>query len=150
MLSTHTIRAYARSLATFSLALVFAVATLPALAQQQGSTPTPSVPAAPYGYPYGHMMWGGPWGGSGRGPFLIFGPIVAVLVIIGLMAIFVWLVRWATHGHPFLGRGFHHGVCPYCGGPGRGRAALDILDERLAKGEIEKTEFEEKRKLLGR
>ena len=148
MLSTHTIRAYARSLAAFTLALVFAVATLPALAQQQGSTPTPSVPTAPYGYPYGHMMWAG--GGSGRGPFLIIGPIVAVLAIIGLMAIFVWLVRWATRGHPFLGHGFRHGGCPYCGGPGRGRAALDILDERLAKGEIEKTEFEEKRKLLGR
>ena len=148
MLSTHTIRAYARSLAAFTLALVFAVATLPALAQQQGSTPTPSVPTAPYGYPYGHMMWAG--GGPGRGPFLIIGPIVAVLAIIGLMAIFVWLVRWATRGHPFLGHGFRHGGCPYCGGPGRGRAALDILDERLAKGEIDKTEFEEKRKLLGR
>lgn len=36
------------------------------------------------------------------------------------------------------------------GGPGGGRAALDILDERFARGEIEKAEFEEKRKLLGR
>ena len=59
-----------------------------------------------------------------------------------------------TRGYPFYGgHGFHHGHgggCPCCGGHGRGRAALDILDERFAKGEIEKAEFEEKRKLLGR
>jgi uncharacterized membrane protein len=30
------------------------------------------------------------------------------------------------------------------------QTALDILDERFARGEIEKAEFEEKRKLLGR
>ncbi len=151
MPSMQTIRAHAKSLAAFAVGLVFIVAALPALAQQQGSTPTPSVPT-PNGYPYGHMMWGGPWSGPGGGPghFGIGGPIVAVLAIIGLMAIFVWLVRLATRGHPFLGHGFRHGGCPWCGGPGRGRAALDILDERLAKGEIDKTEFEEKRKLLGR
>lgn len=33
---------------------------------------------------------------------------------------------------------------------GRGRAAFDILEERFARGEIDKAEFEEKRKLLGR
>ncbi len=74
-----------------------------------------------------------------------------LLAIIGMMVIFVWLVRWATRGYPFYGHGHHfHGGCPCCGGPGRSRAAHDILDERFAKGEIDKAEFEEKRKLLGR
>jgi hypothetical protein len=66
------------------------------------------------------------------------------------MTIFVWLVRWATRGNPFYGHyGFRHlhRGCPWCGGPDRGRAALDILEERFARGEIEKAEFEDKRKL---
>ncbi len=136
MLSTDTIRAHAKSLAALAVLLVFAVAAQSALAQQQEQ-------AAPYGY--GHVIWG--WH-----PFMIVGPIFVLLAIIGIMVIFVWLVRWATQGYPFYGHGFHHvhGGCPHCGGPGRGRAALDILDERFAKGEIDKAEFEEKRKLLDR
>ena len=148
MLSTDTIRAHAKSVAAFAVLLVFAVAALPALAQQQEQAAT-NVPAVPYGYgPY--MMWGGP--GWGWHPFMVIGPIFVVLAIIGMMVIFVWLVRWATRGYPFYGHGFHHGHggCPCCGGPGHSRAALDILDERFAKGEIDKAEFEEKRKLLGR
>jgi putative membrane protein len=143
MLSTDTIRAHAKPLAAFAVSLVFAVAALPALAQQQEQA-APKVPAAPYGY--GHMMWGA-WAGA---PFMIFGLIFVLLAIIGMMVIFVWLVRWATRSYPFYGHGLHHfhGGCSWCGG--RGRAALDILDERFARGEIDKAEFEEKRKLLGR
>jgi putative membrane protein len=148
-LSTNMIRAHAKRLAAFAVLLVFAVAA-PALAQQGQTTPT--APAEQYGYGYHHYgyMSGGP--GWGWHPFMIVGPIFVVLAIIGLMVIFVWLVRWATRGYPFCGHGFHHGHggCPCCGGQGRGRAALDILDERFAKGEIEKAEYEEKRKLLGR
>jgi len=138
-----TIRAYANPIAVFAVSLAFAIAALPpAFAQQQGQAGTPSVPTPPYGY--GPHMWGGPH------PFMIVGPIVVALAIIGVMVIFVWLVRWATRGYPFYG-GFHHGRggCPYCG-HGHGRTALDILDERFARGEIEKAEYEEKRKLLGR
>ena len=149
MLSTDTIRAYAKPLAAFAVSLVFAVAALPALAQQQGQA-APNVPVAPYGY--GHMLWGGQ--GWGWHPFMVVGPVFVLLfvllAIIGMMVIFVWLVRWATRGYPFYGHGFHHGHggCPCCGG--HGRAAIDILDERFAKSEIDKAEFEEKRKLLGR
>ncbi len=137
MLSTETIRANAKHFASFAVSLLFSLASLSALAQQSA---VPNVPAPP---PYGHMLCGGPWG-----PHLIVG----LLAIVGAMAIFVWLVRLATRGYRCHGSGFHHfhGGCPVCGGPDRGRAALDILEERFAKGEIEKTEFEEKRKLLGR
>jgi uncharacterized membrane protein len=69
------------------------------------------------------MMWGGPWGWH---PFMIVGPIFVVLAIIGIMVIFVWLVRWATRGYPFYDQGLHY--------PSQRRAALDILDERFARG----------------
>ena len=71
----------------------FVIAVVPALAQQQA----PNVPALPYNYGYSHM-WGRPWGWH---PFMIIGPIFMLLAVIGIMAIFVWLVRWATHGYPF-------------------------------------------------
>jgi putative membrane protein len=140
-----TIRVHARSLTAFAVSVVFVIAALPALAQQQGQA-TPNVPTPPYGY--GPV---GPWGSHPHPSMMIAGLIFVLLAIIGMMAIFVWLVRWATRGYPFYGHGFQHihGGCPCCGAPGRRRPALDILDERFAKGEIDKVEFEDKRKLLG-
>lgn len=71
----------------------------------------------------------------------VWHPFMIGSIIVG--TIFVWLVRWATRGYPFYEQGTHYH-------PGRKRAALDILDERFARGEIDKAEYEEKRKLLGR
>ena len=79
------------------------------------------------------MVW------IGHPVVVIVGLILVLLAGIGAAAIFVWLVRWATRGYPFYDQGVR-----------RGHAAFDILDERLAKGEIDKAEYEEKRKLIGR
>lgn len=93
----------------------------------------------------GHMWgWAGGWGWHGG---MIFLPFVMLLALVGTVALIVWLVRWTTYGT------FHHGRfgCPYCHRHwhGDGHDALDILRERLARGEVGKEEFEEKRKLLG-
>jgi putative membrane protein len=79
------------------------------------------------------MVW------IGHPVVIIVGLILVLLAAIGAAAIFVWLVRWATQGYPFYDQGVR-----------RGHAALDILEERLARGEIGKAEYEETRKLIGR
>lgn len=105
-----------------------ALSALPALAQQSsGGT-------APPNYYYGPMrhMWG--WGGAGGWhPVMFFGPLVWIIVIFGLVALFTRFGWWGHHGYRHLGS-----------------RALDILEERFARGEIDKAEFDEKRKALGR
>ena len=71
---------------------------------------------------YGHMMGGG-W---------IFGPIMMILFVALIVAVVVLIVRW-------LGGS---------GGGARPKAALDILEERFARGEIDKEEFEARRQAL--
>jgi len=115
MLFTKTIHV-PKALATLAVSLVFFLAALPAHAQDQY-----------------RILW------IGRPVMTIVGLILVLLACIGAAAIFVWLVRWATHGYPFYDQGVR-----------RGHAALDILEERLARGEIDKGEYEEKRKLIGR
>jgi putative membrane protein len=60
---------------------------------------------------------------------MIGGPFILLLALIGIIAIVVWIVQWA-------------------GDSRRSRTALDILNQRLARGEIDKVEYEEKRKLI--
>ena len=86
-------------------------------------------------YGYGPHMMGG--GGGGYG--MIFGPLFMILMLAVVVAVVVLLVRWL--GGPWHGPGSHH-VSP-------GRTPLDILKERFARGEIDKEEFEERKRVLG-
>lgn len=87
----------------------------------------------PQGYPYGPGMmgWGGWYG-------MVLGPLFMILVLGGVIAVTALLVRWI--GGPW------HGA-PYWTQP-PGRTALDILKERYARGEIDKEEFEERRRVI--
>jgi putative membrane protein len=77
-------------------------------------------------YGHGHM-WGG---GAGW----IFGPVMMILFVALIVAVVVLVVRWlgGTSG----------------GSGNRPKAALDILEERFARGEIDKDEFEARRQAL--
>ena len=112
-----------------SAAVGAALSLAPAWAWAQGSS-------EPYRYGYGpeHMMWGG---GGGYG--MIFGPLFMILAIAAVIVTVVLLVRWL--GGPSYGAASPHHAPP-------GRTPLDILKERFARGEIEKEEFEERRRLL--
>ncbi len=79
---------------------------------------------------YGPMMHDG-WYGWFVGPIMM----MVFLVITGIVV--VSIVRW------LMGPG--HG--PHVSGPVQ-KSPLDILKERYARGEIDKDEFEERRKIL--
>lgn len=72
--------------------------------------------------------WGMGWFGG------IFFFIFWILIIVGM----VFLIKWLIH----MGKG-------HSAERSSGSRALEILRERYAKGEIEKDEFEEKKKDLG-
>lgn len=70
---------------------------------------------------------------------MFFGSFMMLLFWGGLIILIFVAVRWMGAGSP---RGN--------GGPAPGNRALDILDERYARGEIEKEEYEERRRLLSK
>jgi uncharacterized membrane protein len=57
------------------------------------------------------------------------GLIITLIISIALAAVIVWIADWTS---------------------GRDATALDILKQRLARGEIDRTEYDEKRDLIGR
>jgi putative membrane protein len=71
--------------------------------------------------------------GGGFGMFIM--PFFWILIIVGVVLLIVWLVS-QTSG------------TAYSGSAGTGKSAMDILKERYARGEIDKQEFEEKKKDL--
>ena len=82
-----------------------------------------------YGYGYEGHMWGG-------GGWFFLGPLMMILFLAGIVALVVLAVRWA--GGEGMGRS-----------QASGRAPLDILRERFARGAIDRDEFEERRRALG-
>jgi putative membrane protein len=84
--------------------------------------------------PYGDHPHMGAWGWGG----MMFGPIMMIVFIAVVVVVVVLLVRWL--GGPGHGVALHSAP---------GKTPLDILKERFAKGEIDREEFEERRRVLG-
>ena len=71
------------------------------------------------------MMWW--WEDYGWGPWMHFGPTFFIVMILACAVMMTFMMRGRHGGH---------------GG------ALEILKERFARGEIDKAEYEERRRLL--
>ena len=69
----------------------------------------------------------------------MFGPVMMLVFVTVVIVVVVLAVRW-------LG-GAGHGAAT---GPRSGKAPVDILEERYARGEIDKDEFEERRRILSK
>ena len=55
--------------------------------------------------------------------------IVTVIIFVGLAAILIWVADWTST---------------------RQRMAIDVLNRRLARGEIDRAEYNERRNMIGR
>jgi uncharacterized membrane protein len=55
--------------------------------------------------------------------------IVTVIIFVGLAAILIWVADWTST---------------------RRRTAIDVLNRRLARGEIDRAEYNERRNMIGR
>lgn len=80
---------------------------------------------------YGGHMWDGGWYGW------FFGPLMMIVFLAVAVVVVVLVVRWIG--------GTGYGSAPHIP---PAKTPLDILKERFARGEIDKDEFEERRRLL--
>lgn len=75
------------------------------------------------------MFNGGGWGMGFGGPFML---LFWVLVIVGVVVLVKWIAGQSSSGRD-----------------ARGKTALEILQERYARGEIDREEYEQKKRDLG-
>jgi putative membrane protein len=90
-------------------------------------------------YNHGYdMMWGSnQWGSNQWGGFgMVLGPIFMILIVVGTVAAIIYLLRLFGAAGPATSSHAAHD------------RALAILKDRYAKGEIDSTEFTERKKLL--
>lgn len=97
--------------------------------------PAYAQPSGYGGYGHGGYMHSGDWGGGWLGMFL--GPLMMLIFLAIATAVIVLIVRWIWGA----------GNAPHHGSP-MSKTPLDILKERFARGEIDATEFEERRQTL--
>ncbi len=100
--------------------LITTVASVPVFAQQPDA-------ARPE---YWHYGWDWSWG------HMLFGSLTMVLLVGGLVLIIILAVRWIG------------GSSTDRSAPTDGSSALNILYDRFARGEIDKEEFEERKRVL--
>jgi putative membrane protein len=91
---------------------------------------TPALAEESQRYYYGPHMWDGGW-------WMFLGPLWMIAFLGVLIGVAVLLVRWLA------------GPSGGAGGPAATKTPLDILRERFARGEIDKEEFEERKRVLG-
>lgn len=88
------------------------------------------------------MMNNNGWDHGFDGGMSVFGGILMmvfwVAIIVGIVLLVVWLTRQVAGGQSH-GGGY---------AVGHTDTAIDILNQRYARGEIDKAEFEEKKKAL--
>jgi putative membrane protein len=84
-----------------------------------------------YGYGPGWGMMGG-WGGYGGYGYGLLHLVVSSIILIAIVAFVVWLVR------SFTGPPMHYV-------PPRRSPGLDALEERYARGEINREEYLQKK-----
>ena len=96
------------------------------------ATPAPSAwaqagqgPGGPW-QPWHMHGWGMGWGGG-----MVPGPLLSIVLLVLLLAAVFALVRWLGAGDGGASR--------------RTRTARDILDERYARGEIDREEYRRRR-----
>ena len=98
---------------------------LQAIAQQVQPAPAPQPPPGYYGDGSWHM-----WGGGYGWPHWWIGPPMMLIFVVLCAAMMFFMMR---------GRMMHrHG----------GKHALDLLKERFARGEINRAEYEERKRVL--
>jgi putative membrane protein len=89
-----------------------------------------AIPAVASAQPY---YWRHPMMADGGWPAMMFGWIFMFVPLVLLIAAVAFVMRWSGSGR--------------AAGPQQ-PTALDILKERFARGEIDKTEYEERRRVL--